>query len=146
MGGYKTADLPNGIIIVGGGAKLKGFNSYLEAQSGLKVRVGMINGKVRVLDNSISQDDAIDVISVLYAASQMKGLEECLEGPKQIVIEPQEEVTMGVSVPTEEPQEDKEEEKEINEGKEKKPSKRNSAMDLLKKISERVTKMLEEEV
>lgn len=147
LGGYKTTDLPNGIVIVGGGAKLKGFNSYLEAQSGLKVRAGMINGKVKVLDNSISQDDAIDVISVLYAASQLKGLEECLEGPKQVVIEPQEEVVIGEPAPNNDLKEI-EKVKEINkdkENKDKKTGTRNSAKNLLTKIQNKLRIILEEE-
>lgn len=88
LSGYKTSDLPNGIIIVGGGAKLKGFNSYLESQSGLKVRAGILNGNIRLLDTSINQADAIDVIAVLYAASQNNSIENCLDGANEIEIKP----------------------------------------------------------
>ena len=130
---------------MGGGAKLKGFNSYLEAQSGLKVRAGMINGKVRVLDNSISQDDAIDVISVLYAASQLKGLEECLEGPKQVVIEPQEEVVIGEPAPAPKVIEEVKEISKDKENKDKKTGTRNSAKKLLTKIQNQLRIILEEE-
>ena len=61
----------------------------------------------------------IAVISVLYAASQLKGLEECLEGPKQVVIEPQEEVVIGEPAPNKDLKEI-EEDKEINKDKENK--------------------------
>lgn len=38
--GLQPSDLPGGIIIVGGGARLKGFNELLASESGLKVRHG----------------------------------------------------------------------------------------------------------
>ena len=68
--GLKNAELSEGIVVVGGGAKLKGFNSLLETNSSLKVRSGMLPAKIQIADNSIQPGDAIDVIAVLYAAIQ----------------------------------------------------------------------------
>ena len=67
----KANGLKNGnIVVVGGGAKLKGFNSLLEESSSLKVRSGKLNARIQIADNSIQSDDDVDVIAVLNAAVQ----------------------------------------------------------------------------
>ena len=78
--GLKSADLPEGIILVGRGAKLKGFNTLLENNTSLKVRSGQLPGKIQIADNSIHPNDEIDVISILYAATQSNqdAIVECL--------------------------------------------------------------------
>lgn len=68
--GYKSTDLPGGIVVVGRGAKLNGFNALLESNGSYKVRSGMVPAKIQIADNSIQPNDVIDVIAVLYAASQ----------------------------------------------------------------------------
>lgn len=76
----KPADIPCGIVIVGGGAKLKGFCNLLGSQSGLKVRIGSPSGLIRIEDARIQPNDAVDVISILAEAS--KGLTvECMDRP-----------------------------------------------------------------
>lgn len=73
--GYKAAELPQGIIIVGGGAKLRGFNSLLGTNSDMKVRSGAPAGMIRIVDSSIQAYDSIDVLALLMAASRMSTLE-----------------------------------------------------------------------
>ena len=73
--GYKAAELPQGIIIVGGGAKLRGFNSLLGTNSDMKVRSGAPAGMIRIVDSSIQAYDSIDVLALLMAASRMSALE-----------------------------------------------------------------------
>lgn len=76
----KPADLPGGIVLVGGGAKLKGFSNLLTAQSNMKVRIGSPSGLIRIADGSIQPNDAVDVISIL--ADAVKGNPaECMERP-----------------------------------------------------------------
>ena len=78
--GLKNTDLPEGIILVGRGAKLKGFNILLESNTSLKVRSGQLPSKIQIADNSIHPNDEIDVISILYAATQSNqdAIVECL--------------------------------------------------------------------
>ena len=67
----KANGLKNGnIVVVGGGAKLKGFNSLLEESSSLKVRSGKPLARIQIADSSIQSDDDVDVIAVLNAAVQ----------------------------------------------------------------------------
>ena len=66
--GYKASELPQGIIIVGGGAKLKGFNTLLETNSGMKVRSGAPVGMIRIVDPRIQSNDSVDVLALLMAA------------------------------------------------------------------------------
>lgn len=75
--GVTDADLPGGIVIVGGGARLRGFNELLADQSRLKVRQGAPSAAVRITDGSVSRTDNVDVIAVLLAASRMPEA-ECL--------------------------------------------------------------------
>ena len=72
-----TAALPGGIVIVGGGARLRGFNELLQQQSKLPVRQGAPSASVRITDGSIHGTEMVDVISVLVAASRMPEA-ECL--------------------------------------------------------------------
>lgn len=75
--GVTAADLPGGIVIVGGGARLRGFNELLQQQSKLPVRQGAPSASVRITDGSIQGTEMVDVISVLVAASRMPEA-ECL--------------------------------------------------------------------
>ena len=75
--GITAADLPGGIVIVGGGARLRGFNELLQQQSKLPVRQGAPSASVRITDGSIHGTEMVDVISVLVAASRMPEA-ECL--------------------------------------------------------------------
>lgn len=75
--GFRTEDLHDGIIIVGGGARLRGFNELLAQQSKMKVRMGTLPSSVRLTDGSVSSAESLDVISILYAAARMNP-QECL--------------------------------------------------------------------
>lgn len=69
--GLREADLPNGIVICGGGARLKGFNDLLAQQTKMKVRVGATPMSIRISDGTVHGSDAVDVISLVVAAAQM---------------------------------------------------------------------------
>ena len=69
--GYSiSTDLPGGIIIVGGGAKLRGFNDLLAEQSGVTVRLGAIPSTIRISDPRLQSFDMIDIVALLNAAAQ----------------------------------------------------------------------------
>lgn len=78
--GLKSSELPGDIIIVGGGARLRGFNELLAKQSKMKVRVGSVQGPVKISDGSIQPAENLDVISVLAAAARLPEA-ECVEFP-----------------------------------------------------------------
>lgn len=73
--------LPGGIVIIGSGAKLSGFNERLEQETKLPVRIGIPSAYVRIMDGRTQGADAVDVISVLYDAAR-RGPQECTESPK----------------------------------------------------------------
>lgn len=68
--GLTAADLPSGMIIVGGGARLKGLSDMIAAQSKMKVRMGTTPRNVRISDTSISPDEITDIIALLITAAQ----------------------------------------------------------------------------
>lgn len=78
--GLKTADLPGGIVITGGGARLRGFNELLGKQGKMKVRMGAVQGPVRISDGAIHPGENLDVISLLLAAAKLPDA-ECVEFP-----------------------------------------------------------------
>lgn len=80
--GMKAADLPGGIVIVGGGARLRGFSDLLGKHSKMKVRNGAVTGSVRISDSHINAGDYIDVISILQAAARLPET-ECVEFPEE---------------------------------------------------------------
>lgn len=67
--GITSSDLPAGIIIVGNGAKLNGFNSRLSAETKLQVRTGTPGAAVRISDGTINPTEMVDIISVLHSAA-----------------------------------------------------------------------------
>ena len=113
--GLTQADLPSGIVVVGGGARLQGFIERINAATQLPVRLGLPAGdQIRITDNRIRPSEAIDVISVLVAAapnaiSCMEMLEqkpldfekEMPAAPEPVEEEPVEEgIDEAVTIPT----------------------------------------------
>lgn len=85
--GLTPDKLPEGIIIVGNGSKLNGFNQRLEQISGLKVRLGAPGNRLRILDGRIHSVDSVDVLSILNTASRQDP-QECLSERPAPVIQP----------------------------------------------------------
>lgn len=84
-GGFKSADLPSGIVVVGGGARLRNFDQALSQQSKMKVRTGTVHPRI-ILCNGVDPDHDTDIVALLAAAAD-RDL-NCLE----IVQEPTEPV------------------------------------------------------
>ena len=75
-------DIPGGIIVVGGGAKLKGFTELLEQQSKLRVRKGNVGNQVNILEGRINSADYVQVISLLSKGAEVIGPnDDCCELP-----------------------------------------------------------------
>lgn len=91
--GYKSSELPQGIVIVGGGAKLKGFNQLLGTNSGMEVRSGLPVGMIRIVDPRIQTNESVDVLALLMVAARTSVV-ECLEKfvPEEVEIPVNEEV------------------------------------------------------
>lgn len=68
--GLKPADLPCGIVVVGGGGRLKGLSHLIADQTKMKVRMGTVGRDIRLCDSSTSSEDAIDVISLIMEAAK----------------------------------------------------------------------------
>ncbi len=76
--GFKLSDLPAGIIMVGGGARMKGFSDLLAMHSQMNVRTGTAPRNIRISDTSIMADKAVDVIALLLAAGK-EDVQSCVE-------------------------------------------------------------------
>ena len=79
--GVKPANLPGGIVLIGGGARLRGFNELLAQMSKMIVRMGTTQAAVRISDSAINPADNIDVIATLMAAAALPSA-ECMEEPE----------------------------------------------------------------
>ncbi|MDE5801220.1 MAG: rod shape-determining protein [Paramuribaculum sp.] len=79
--GYTAADLPEGIIIVGGGARLNGFTSRLSTALTMNIRLGSVDtSRMRIADGHISPTDSADILALLLAATETEA-EECTQRP-----------------------------------------------------------------
>lgn len=76
----KATDVPSGIVIIGGGAKLNGFNTLLENQSKLKVRCGTPSNMIRIAKGHIQPSESVDVIAILAAVAKTEFI-ECVVAP-----------------------------------------------------------------
>lgn len=74
--GLTAQELPKGIVVVGGGSKLRGFTDRLAELTKMRVRLGLPSSHLRVADSSIAPGELIDIISVLLKAAESP--EECL--------------------------------------------------------------------
>lgn len=77
-----ASDLTGGIVIVGGGAMLKGFAESLAQATGMNVRRGSLPPSVRVTGSKISTTEDLDVISLLYRLSLRESLSPCTVEPE----------------------------------------------------------------
>lgn len=77
----KDSDLPGGIVVIGGTAKLNGMIDLLANKSSLNVRRGVLPQYIHLEDTKINSADIIEVASVLYAGASANS-DECLERPE----------------------------------------------------------------
>lgn len=82
---FNPDKLPAGIIIVGKGAKLNGFNQRLATMTGMNVRLGVPNTHIRINDGRIQSTDAVDVLATLYAAKDNPV--ECMNRPTPVFVQ-----------------------------------------------------------
>ncbi|MBD5553125.1 MAG: pilus assembly protein PilM [Desulfovibrio sp.] len=87
LAGLKASDLPDGIILTGGGAKLRDFSNMLAAQSKMKVRMASIPPTISFASAAMRTPDNIDVVALLAEAAKLESTPECLTYPPKPVIE-----------------------------------------------------------
>ncbi len=61
----KPADLPSGIVLVGGGANLTGFVELLGSETGMTVRLGTTPSTVRVLGAKLNPSQDLDIVAII---------------------------------------------------------------------------------
>lgn len=76
--GLTPDKLPAGIILIGRGSKLNGFDRRLENLTTLKVRFGIPGNRIRILDGRANGSDHVDVISILTQAARSRDIRECM--------------------------------------------------------------------
>lgn len=76
--GLTPDKLPAGIVLVGRGSKLTGFDQRLGNQTSMKVRFGSPVSRLRILDGRVNATDHVDVISILAAAARERNVRECM--------------------------------------------------------------------
>lgn len=80
--GLKSADLPGGIIMIGGGSRLSQMDQLLQEESNLSVRRGHLPEYVEFSDSKAQSSELMEVVSILYAGATHSDA-NCLEKPKE---------------------------------------------------------------
>lgn len=78
--GLTEADIPEGIVLCGGGARLNGIMELIGKLSGLKVRMASLPPYIRMNDPNGPALDALQLAAIMYAGAE-KGTDECLQLP-----------------------------------------------------------------
>lgn len=74
-------DLPRGIVMVGGGSYLRGFDELLRQESGMSVRRGRPDDRMRLEATPAIAERSVDILATLMAASHINTGVQCLEQP-----------------------------------------------------------------
>lgn len=82
--GLRTADIQSGIIMAGGGSRLRNFGRLLSEESGLKVRQAVPSQAVSMADGSSRQVSATDILAALLAAARRPSSTDCLSMPAPV--------------------------------------------------------------
>lgn len=78
--GLTESDLPEGIVLCGGGARLNGMMELINKYSGLKVRMANLPSFIRMNDAMGQGMDSLQVAAIMYAGAE-KCDDECLSLP-----------------------------------------------------------------
>lgn len=78
--GLSEKDVPEGIVICGGAARLNGMTALIGKFTGMKVRMASYPSCIRMSDSNGLAMESLQVSSILYEASRRPG-EDCLQIP-----------------------------------------------------------------
>ena len=84
-------DIPEGIVICGGGARLNGIAELIEKFSGLKVRMATLPPTIRLSDPSAQGMECLQVAAIMYEGAKVAD-EDCLRLPAAPEPEPEQPV------------------------------------------------------
>ena len=84
-------DIPEGIVICGGGARLIGIAELIEKFSGLKVRMATLPPTIRLSDPSAQGMECLQVAAIMYEGAKVAD-EDCLRLPAAPEPEPEQPV------------------------------------------------------
>ncbi len=77
--GYKASELSAGIVLTGGGAKLRNFDNVLGALSKMNVQPAEIPAAVEFKTPADRNADNIDIVALLWAGARSPKVGDCLE-------------------------------------------------------------------
>ncbi|MDE7350854.1 MAG: cell division protein FtsA, partial [Muribaculaceae bacterium] len=80
--GLTEKDIPEGIILCGGGARLNGMADLIGKFSGLKVRMASYPGSIRMSDSNSQGIENIQVTAIMYEGMK-KSDDDCLHIPAE---------------------------------------------------------------
>lgn len=80
--GFKAADLPGGMVILGGGVKLKHFIQFVEQQTKMKVRQAVPGPSVALASGISPRPELLPLIAVVDMAASKKNALSCVEFPQ----------------------------------------------------------------
>lgn len=80
--GLKDTDIPEGIVLCGGGARLNGLMDLISKISGLKVRMASMPSYIRMNDNNGQGMDSLQLAAIMYAGAE-KAADDCLQYPAE---------------------------------------------------------------
>lgn len=95
--GLKPQQLPEGVVVTGGGAALRGFTELLAKQTQLKTRAASLGPGVTVVGHGINANNALDVISIITEAAMTDPV-ECTMMPPSSVMEHHAEVSVNDAI------------------------------------------------
>ena len=96
--GFKPQSLPAGIILTGGGSRLRNFDRLMEAQSKMPVRMAAIDSSLQFKGNDFDRNTNIDLLAIAKYAAE-KSTAECLTPAPEPVKEPEPEQQAADSYP-----------------------------------------------
>lgn len=87
---FKPEDLAAGIILTGGGAKMKNFARLLESETRMKVRIATLPSDIKINDSGLSATDNLDIIALLNESAESARMNEdpeCVSAPANQQVE-----------------------------------------------------------
>lgn len=84
--GLTVADIPAGIVVIGGGAKLNGFVELIAQQTNAKVRKGAPNSDVKILESAANNLEYATIVSIVAKAAELIPSDvTCCEEPPAVM-------------------------------------------------------------
>ncbi len=90
--GLTERDIPEGIVLCGGGARLNGMMDLIGKFTGLKVKMASLPSYIRMTDINGQGMESLELAAIMYAASK-KSDDDCLQIPAAPEPEPEPEPT-----------------------------------------------------